>query len=142
MAGRDFDVIVIGLGAMGSATSFHLARRGLKVLGLDAHQRGHNLGSSHGRSRIIREAYFEAPEYVPLVQRAYTLWHELEAETGRDLLTITGGLTFGLPEGELVQGALASARIHNLPHEYLSGSEISKRFPAFRLDDDLMGVYE
>ncbi len=109
--------IVLGLGAMGSATAYHLARRGVRVLGLDAFGRGHTNGSSHGRSRIIREAYFEAPEYVPLVQRAYTLWRELEAEAGRDLLRITGGLTVGASESATFAGALASARRHGLPHE-------------------------
>jgi sarcosine oxidase len=137
-----YDVIVIGLGAMGSAAAAHLAKRGHRVLGIDAHERLHKLGSSHGDSRIIREAYFEAPEYVPLVQRAYRLWRELEEETGRDLLTITGGLNFGTPESEFVAGSLASARLHGLPYEYLTPDEVSARFPGFRLTDDLVAVYE
>ncbi|MGN6362827.1 MAG: FAD-dependent oxidoreductase, partial [Thermomicrobiales bacterium] len=111
-----YDAIVLGLGAMGSATAYHLARRGTRVLGLDAYPRGHTQGSSHGRSRIIREAYFEAPEYVPLVQRAYDLWRELETESGQALLTLTGGLNLGAPDSELVTGALASARQHQLPY--------------------------
>ena len=138
----DYDVIVIGLGAMGSATAYHLARRGRRVLGLDAHPRGHALGSSHGRSRIIREAYFEAPAYVPLVQRAYALWRELEDESGRDLLTITGGLNIGPPDGEFVAGSLASARQHGLPYEYLAPPDVAARFPGFRLTEDLVAVYE
>ena len=138
----DYDVIVIGLGAMGSATAYHLARRGRRVLGLDAHPRGHALGSSHGRSRIIREAYFEAPAYVPLVQRAYALWRELEAESGRDLLAITGGLNIGPPDGDFVAGSLASARQHGLPYEYLTPGDVAARFPGFRLTDDLVAVYE
>ncbi len=128
-----YGAIVLGLGAMGSATAYHLARRGVRVLGLDAFGRGHTNGSSHGRSRIIREAYFEAPEYVPLVQRAYTLWRELEAEAGRELLRITGGLTVGAPEGATFAGALASARRHGLPHEELGPDEVAARFPGFRL---------
>src|SRR5436190_17061440 len=104
MAGRA-DVVVVGLGAMGSAVARALARRGLRVVGLDRFQPPHTLGSSHGRSRIIREAYFEHPAYVPLVQRAYTLWHELEAESGQSLLRTTGGLMVGPSEGLLVEGA-------------------------------------
>ena len=137
-----YDAIVLGLGAMGSATAYHLARRGTRVLGLDAYPRGHTQGSSHGRSRIIREAYFEAPEYVPLVQRAYHLWRELEAECGQALLTLTGGLNLGAPESELVTGALASARQHQLPYEYLNAAEITARFPGFRPPEDAVAVYE
>jgi sarcosine oxidase len=139
---RAYEAIVVGLGGMGSAAAYHLARRGLRVAGLDAYERGHAQGSSHGRSRIIREAYYEASEYVPLVQRAYALWRELEAEADRPLLRITGGLNVGTPDGELVQGALASARRHGLSHEYLSAAEVARRFPAFRLGDDLAAVFE
>ncbi len=137
-----FDVIVIGLGAMGSATAYHAARRGARVLGLDAHPRGHKNGSSHGTTRIIREAYFEAPEYVPLVQRAYALWRELEAASGRDLLTITGGLNIGAPESEFVGGARMSAQLHHLPHEELTNIEVAARFPGFRLPEGIVAVYE
>jgi sarcosine oxidase len=137
-----YDVIVLGLGGMGSATAYHLARRGRRVLGLDAHPRGHSQGSSHGRSRIIREAYFEAPEYVPLVQRAYALWRELEAESGESLLRITGGLNLGDPDGEHVQGTLASARQHGLQCERLTADDVRRRFPGFRPTDDLVAVYE
>jgi sarcosine oxidase len=139
---QHFDVIVIGLGGMGSAAVADLARRGQRVLGLDAHERLHKLGSSHGDSRIIREAYFEAPEYVPLVQRAYTRWRELEAETDRELLTITGGLNFGAPDSEFVTGSLASARRHDLPFEQLDARGVADRFPGFRLADDMVAVYE
>ena len=103
-----YDVVVVGLGAMGSAAAFHLARRGQKVLGLDRFRPPHAFGSSHGRTRIIREAYFEHPLYVPLVQRAYELWAELEEDCGRELLQITGGLMIGRPDGVLVSGALRS----------------------------------
>ena len=136
----NYDVIVMGLGGMGSAAAAHLAKRGQRVLGIEQYERGHKHGSSHGVSRIIREAYFEAPEYVPLVQRAYTLWRELEKETGRFLLTITGGLTIGTPESEFVAGSLSSVRQHNLPHEYLTASEVHARFPGFQLTDDLVAV--
>ncbi|MCC7460925.1 MAG: FAD-dependent oxidoreductase, partial [Gammaproteobacteria bacterium] len=110
-----YDAIVIGLGAMGSATVAHLARRGVKTLGLEAFQQGHALGSSHGRSRIIREAYLEAPDYVPIVQRAYQLWRELEQETDSSLLTITGGLNIGAADSDFVTGAARSADQFNLP---------------------------
>src|SRR4051812_16787764 len=98
----NYDVIVVGLGAMGSATAYHLARRGYRVLGLDANARRHKNGSSHGNSRIIREAYMEGTDYVPMVQRAYELWRDLEAESGQELLKITGCLTIGEPESIFV----------------------------------------
>lgn len=142
-----YDVIVIGLGAMGSAAAYHLAAgaargRRQRVLGLDAFGRGHKRGSSHGTSRIIREAYYESPEYVPLVQRAYTLWRELEAASGRRLLTITGGLNIGAPESEFVRGSRASAIAHALPYEELTPAEVAARFPGFRLPESLMAIYE
>ncbi|MGI8856731.1 MAG: N-methyl-L-tryptophan oxidase [Thermomicrobiales bacterium] len=138
----NYDAIVLGLGAMGSATAYHLARRGYRVLGLDANARGHKNGSSHGTTRIIREAYFEAPEYVPLVQRAYALWRELETESGRHLLTITGGLNIGTPESEFVSGARMSAQLHHLPYEELSNTEVAGRFPGFRLPTEMVAIYE
>ncbi len=140
--GSTYEVIVAGLGAMGSATLYHLARRGRRVLGLDANPRGHRLGSSHGRSRIIRQAYHEAPEYVPLVQRAYALWRELEQDSQRELMTITGGLLIGEPASGVVSGAVASARLHDLPYERLTPAQVTGRFPGFRLDDNLVAVFE
>ncbi|MBN9388574.1 MAG: N-methyl-L-tryptophan oxidase [Chloroflexi bacterium] len=142
MGTQDYDVIVVGLGAMGSATAYHLTRRGYRVLGLDANARQHKNGSSHGSSRIIREAYMEGPDYVPIVQRAYELWRELEAETGQKLLNITGCLTIGAPDSAFVKGALASCQRFNLPHEYLSGPEINRRFPGYTLPEDLHAVLE
>ena len=137
-----YDAIVLGLGAMGSATAASLAGRGVRVLGLDLYAPAHALGSSHGRSRIIREAYYEAPEYVPLVQRSYELWRDLEAATGRRLLTITGGLCFGLPEDGLVVGAQRSADLHHLPYERLTADEIGRRIPGFRIPEGLVGILE
>ncbi len=137
-----YDAIVLGLGAMGSATAYHLARHGRRVLGLDANARRHHNGSSHGTSRIIREAYAEAPEYVPLVRRAYALWRDLEAQSGRSLLRVTGGLNVGPPGGEIAGGALASARLHGLPHEVLDSHKVAARFPGFELSADLMAVFE
>src|SRR5438128_11592510 len=114
---NDYDVIVAGLGAMGSAAAYHLALSGKRVLGLDRFQPPHNLGSSHGLTRIIREAYFEHPLYVPLIQRAYQLWAELEKKSGRRLLMQTGGVMVGPPDGVLVSGARRSAEEHKLAHE-------------------------
>lgn len=127
---------------MGSATLFHLARRGLRVLGLEQFSPGHQFGSSHGDSRIIRETYFEHPLYVPLVQRAHELWRELEAASGKSLMTITGGLMIGPPDGSVVSGTLRSVREHALPHEILTPSAVHERFPAFELAPDLVAVMD
>ncbi|MBI3417002.1 MAG: N-methyl-L-tryptophan oxidase [Verrucomicrobia bacterium] len=137
-----FDVIVVGLGAMGSAAACHLARAGRKVLGLDRFTPPHNFGSSHGQTRIIREAYFEHPLYVPLIQRAYELWSELEASTQRRLFVPTGGLMIGRPESVVVSGARRSAELHHLRHEILHAREVRKRFPALQPEDDMLAVWE
>lgn len=136
------DVIVAGLGAMGSATVYHLARRGARVLGIDRFVPPHTMGSSHGRSRIIREAYFEDPLYVPLVQRAYELWDELQRESGREILVRTGGLMIGPPDGTVAGGALRSALQHGLPHERMTASEVYERVPGFHPTVDMIGVWE
>ena len=137
-----FDVVVLGLGVMGASAVHQLAGRGVRVLGLDANQRGHVLGSSHGRSRIIREAYYEAAEYVPLVQRAFIQWRELEEETGLDLLLMTGCLNIGRPGTQVVDGVIASARRHGLPSEVLPSDAMRSRFPAFALPESHVGVYQ
>ena len=139
---RAYDAIVVGLGAMGSAALRALSRRGWRVLGLDRFAPPHDRGSSHGQSRIIREAYFEDPSYVPLVRRAYLLWEELERESGRKLLLPTGGLMIGPPDGVLVAGALRSAREHGLAHECLDAIAMRKRFPIFHAGDEVVGVWE
>src|SRR5689334_7057822 len=138
----DFDVIICGLGAMGSAAAYHLARAGHSVLGLDRYQPPHTFGSSHGLTRIIREAYFEHPLYVPLVQRAYELWQNLEKESGRKLLRQTGGLMIGPPEGVLINGARRSAQEHGLARRLLSTAELRKEFPAFAVKDNTVAVWE
>lgn len=137
-----FDVVVLGLGVMGASAVHQLAGRGVRVLGLDANQRGHVLGSSHGRSRIIREAYYEAVEYVPLVQRAFVQWRELEEETGLDLLLMTGCLNIGLPGTHVVDGVIASAKRHGLLSEVLPSDAMRSRFPAFALPESHVGVYQ
>jgi sarcosine oxidase len=138
----DFEVIIVGLGAMGSAAAYHLAQRGIRVLGLDQFQPPHNFGSSHGLTRIIREAYFEHPLYVPLVQRAYELWAELEKQSGQQLLLKTGGLMIGPPDGALVSGSTRSAEQHQLEHEILNSNNLAQKFPVFKVQDDPMAVWE
>src|SRR5437773_1749247 len=110
-----FDVIIVGLGGMGSAAACHLAARGQRVLGLDQFTPPHDKGSSHGQSRVIRQAYYEDPAYVPLLLRVYELWRQLEHDSGKQLLTITGALMLGTRESSVVAGSLRSAREHNLP---------------------------
>jgi sarcosine oxidase len=139
---RQYDTIVVGLGAMGSATAYHLAKRGQRVLALEQFSPGHTRGSSHGDSRIIREQYFEHPLYVPLVQRAYTLWRELEQETQGHLMSLHGGLMMGRPDSDVVTGTIRSARAHGLPHDVLSAREIHHRFPAFAPADDIVAVFD
>lgn len=137
-----YDVVVCGLGITGSAALYHLARRGRRVLGLDRFTPGHDRGSSHGETRIIRLSYFEHPSYVPLVRRAYELWRDLEHDAGRRLLHVTGIAEIGPPDGELVTGTLAAARAHAIPHEVLTARELMHRYPAFRLPSDVVGVVQ
>ena len=137
-----YDVAVVGLGAMGSQTVLELASRGRRVLGLDRYRPPHTLGSTHGRTRIIREAYFEEPLYVPIVQRAYELWRRLEERSGTHVLTVTGGLMLGAPNSEVVAGARASAVEHGLPYEELSAREVRERFPAYAVPDEHVAVFE
>lgn len=139
---KTFDVTIAGLGAMGSAAAYHLARRGLRVLGLDRFRSPHALGSSHGQTRIIREAYFEHPAYVPLVQRAYVLWDQLARERGAELFLQTGGLMIGAPDSVVVAGARLSAETHRLPFEILSAAEIHRRFPGIRPPEYMIGILE
>lgn len=137
-----YDVAVIGLGGMGGAAAYRLAGRGLRVVGLERFGPAHDRGSSHGDSRIIRQAYFEHPAYVPLLRRAYELWRETERASGADLLTITGGLFIGPPDAVTVTGALASARQWGLEYAYLDAAAIARRFPTFRPGPDDVAVYE
>jgi sarcosine oxidase len=142
MASQNFDVIVIGLGGMGSATVYQLAQRGQRVLGLDRHPPVHDKGSSHGRSRIIRQAYLEHPDYVPLLLRAYELWAQIEHESQQPLMTITGGLMLGTPDSPVIQGSQLSAQTHGLPHEMLDAAEIRRRYPPLNPSADTVALYE
>ena len=137
-----FDVMVCGLGATGCAALHRLAAAGARVLGLDRYQPGHDRGSSHGLTRVIRLGYFEHPSYVPLVRRAYELWRETETAAGRPLLHVTGIAEIGPPDGILVRGTLASAQRHGLRHEVLDASELMARYSAFVLPRDVVGVVQ
>src|SRR3982750_2989946 len=119
-----YDVIVVGLGAMGSSACMHLAQRGAKVLGLEQFDIPHALGSSHGYSRMIRLAYYEHPDYVPLLRRAYEMWDQLEKRSSQKLLYLTGGIYMGPPNGAVVGGALKAAKMHGLEHERLDRAAI------------------
>ena len=139
-----YDAVVIGLGGMGSATLYHLARSGCKVLGLEQFEIGHAMGSSHGSTRIIRLAYSEGPEYVPLLRAAYRYWRELESESGLDgqLLHVTGGLDIG-PEGSwTVEGSRKSCREHGLEFEELGGADVNRKFPGYRLPTSMAAIYQ
>ena len=140
--GMSYDVIVVGVGGMGSAACWQLARRGQRVLGLERFDIPHAMGSSHGVSRIIRLPYYEDPAYVPLLHRAYALWAEAERATGEELLVTTGSIDAGPEDDGLFQGALASARLHGLPHEVLTGSEVNNRFPGYRLPAASRAVFQ
>jgi sarcosine oxidase len=127
---------------MGSAAAYQLAKRGARVLGIEAFTPAHELGSSGGLTRIIRLAYFEHPDYVPLLRAAWDLWPEIERESGEHLLLKTGGVYVGREDSAVLQGSLASARRHELEHELLSAEEARRRFPALELDDDMAMLHE
>jgi sarcosine oxidase len=137
-----YDVIVIGIGGMGGAAAYQLARRGRKVLGLEQFALGHDRGSSHGLTRVIRKAYYEHPDYVPLLKRAYQLWYELEQRQGRHLLTECGCLSIGRPDGEIVAGVRKAAALHGLAVENLSAADLRKHYPVFRFGDEFEAVLE
>ncbi len=137
-----YDAIVIGLGGFGSSTLSHLAKRGLNVLGIDRFGIAHDRGSSHGETRIIRKAYFEHPDYVPLLMRAYELWAELEQETGQSLYDECGLFFAGPSQGEVVGGTLESARLFGVRVDELSLTEARERFSLFEFADSDTVVFE
>jgi sarcosine oxidase len=139
---RRFDAIVVGVGGMGGAALYHLARRGKRVLGLERFDVPNDLGSSHGITRIIRLAYYEHVDYVPLLRRAYELWRELEASAGEQLLYITGSIDASPPDQFVFAGSLRCCEEHGLPHEVLDASEVGRRFSAWRLDPGTMAVLQ
>jgi sarcosine oxidase len=137
-----YDVIITGLGTVGSATAMELARRGHSVIGLDAFRPPHNRGSHHGQSRSIRRAYLEGTGYVPMALQAWELWRKLERDTGATLLVPTGNLTIGLPDGPAVKGFLDSARAGNVPHQALTAVEVRRRWPQLSPPDALAAGLE
>ncbi len=137
-----YDAVVLGVGGVGSAALFHLAARGLNALGIDRFLPGHDRGSSHGQTRLIRQAYHEHPAYVPLVQRAYALWDSLERLSGRQLYRQVGILEIGPPDGSVVPGVLTSARQHGLDVEELGAAGARRRFPGFQIPEDFAAVFE
>ncbi|MCA9246373.1 MAG: N-methyl-L-tryptophan oxidase [Planctomycetales bacterium] len=139
---QHFDAIVIGTGAVGSAAVFELARRGAKVLGVDRYDPPHDRGSSHGATRMIRQAYFEHVDYVPLLRRAYELWNDLEERVGRTLFEQVGLVEVGPSDGVVVPGVLAAAHMHSLRVETLGSEEFVNRFPMLRLPDRFQAVFE
>ncbi|MFC7156812.1 N-methyl-L-tryptophan oxidase [Halomarina halobia] len=139
---REYDVIVLGVGGMGSAAVYHLARRGVDVLGIERFDVPHANGSSHGITRIIRRAYYEHPSYIPLIERAYDLWDDLAEETGRPVVHRTGSVD-AAPAGDVVfEGSLRSCEEYDIPHEVLTGAELAERFPGYRLPEDYRALYQ
>jgi sarcosine oxidase len=137
-----FDCMVIGLGANGSSTLYHLSRTGKKIIGVDRFTPPHIHGSSHGESRIIRQAYYEDPVYVPLLKAAYKEWEKLEKLTGKNLFLKTGGIMLGDKDTAVVRGSKLSADTHGLSYEYLDAPTLRRRFPAFRPSNDIVGLLE
>lgn len=142
MSANTYDVIVVGLGGMGSSAAYHLAARGQRVLGLEKFTPAHDRGSSHGGSRIIRQSYFEDPAYVPLLLRAYELWEQLATDAEREVYRVTGGLFSGPPDCLTVAGSLRAAQEWSLPHELLDAAQIRNRFPTFAPRHDDVALYE
>src|SRR5690349_11588457 len=142
MGKHSFDQIVIGVGAMGAATVYELARRGQRVLGLEQFGVPHEFGSSAASTRIFRFAYFEDPSYVPLMRLALSRWQRLQRDFGEEFVTRTGGLDLGRPSGRVVSGAKLACQAHDLAHEVLSGRDVNRRFPAWRLPDDFEAVFQ
>jgi sarcosine oxidase len=135
-------VIVVGLGAMGSASCFQLAARGVSVIGIDQYEPPHPYGSTHGDTRVTRLAIGEGPEYAPLVRRSHELWREIEAQTGAQLLTQSGGLILARAGAPFLNQTRAVARQFRIAHEDLLGAEVRQRFPMFAVDAETEGYYE
>ena len=142
MGSQRYDVIVLGVGGMGSSTVYQLARRGKRVLGLERFDIPHAMGSSHGHTRIIRLAYYEDPSYVTLLQRSYELWRGIQSRAGERLLHLTGSVDAGPPDSWVFKGSLRSCLEHDLPHEVLTSAELTERFPGYRLPRDTLGVLQ
>ncbi len=139
---RTFDVAVLGVGGIGSAACYHLARTGLRVVGIEQFSIPHSRGSSHGVTRILREGLHENETYVPLVRRALELWRELEKTSGTQLFYQTGSLDIGLPGSSIVVGSLNSCQRWSIPHETFAASELRRRYPVLRIYDEMVAVLQ
>jgi sarcosine oxidase len=137
-----YDAIVVGVGGMGSATAYYLAQRGKRVLGLERFGIPHSMGSSHGHTRIIRMAYYEHPSYVNLLRRAYELWRGIQQSAGERLLHTTGSIDAGPEDSWVFKGSWESCRLHDLPHEVLTGSELQRRYPGYHLPKDHLALVQ
>ena len=142
-----YDCIVLGFGGVGSQALRHAALQGWSTLGIDQHGPAHDRGSSHGQSRVIRQAYFEHPNYVPLLLRAYEMWDELNKRHRtspdiKELMTQCGSLQIGKPDSQLIEGVLSSAEAHDLKIEQFTAQQVMQRLPIFKLSDDFVGVFE
>jgi sarcosine oxidase len=139
---KRYDAIVLGVGGVGSAALYHLARRGVRAIGIDRFSPPHDRGSSHGQTRLIRQAYFEHSDYVPLLKESYELWHALESITSRQLFHEIGLIEVGPPDGVVVPGVLRAAEEHSIRVESLTAGQIGRRWPGIRADAGLVGVFE
>lgn len=137
-----YDAIVIGVGGMGSAALYHLANKGMCVLGIEQFDVPHTMGSSHGHTRVIRKAYFEHPSYVPLLQKAYDMWESIEEDSGKQLVNYCGMIYAGKPDSSSIQGVKKSSELYGVPVQEFSASELKTQYPQFSFDDDMVGLYE
>jgi len=137
-----YDVIVAGVGSMGAATCMSLAQRGARVLGLEQFDIPHRMGAHHGHSRMVRQAYFEHPDYVPLLRHAMQYWQRLHDASDLPILRRTGGLYMGRPDGAIVSGSAAASRTHGLDHELLDRKALAERYPQFHVPQDFAALYE
>src|SRR5690349_12297380 len=142
MTSNHFDIIVIGVGSMGSSTCYYLAKKGIKVLGLEQFDIPNQLSSHTGQSRIIRKAYYEHPDYVPLLQRAYENWNELEKESGQQIYYKTGLLYAGDPGGDIIQGVKLAAKVHAIEVNLLDHAFIHSWYPSFQVPDHFEILFE
>lgn len=136
MSAEHYDVAILGLGGMGSAALYHLAKEGISVCGIERHGMAHDLGSSHGATRMIRKAYFEHPDYIPLLDRAYELWHELEQAGGQKLFVNSGLVVSGPNDSPVLQGLDRCYAEHDLPHERITAADAQQRYPAFKFPEE------
>src|SRR6478672_6206166 len=139
---QSYDAIVLGIGGVGSAALYHLARRGIRAIGIDRFSPPHDRGSTHGQTRVIRQAYYEHPDYVPLLKESYHEWFELESQAGRKLFNQIGLLELGPADGTVVPNVLSAAEQYEIPVESLDAPEDEKRWPGLRASQDLIGVFE